>query len=194
MAHILGSSLYKSPLKVVLTPLYQMSSFAHAAEIIESMSMTVQPVLCFHVVAGFCIDIVNSKGCRCVPARWRYFSGKMSLKVRAGAAVWAVYASCCYCRPFSRILQFQSVKFQNIIQSNWSDPKKLDKNSTQKLFKQPKGLAVCELQAAGPLVLPWSCDCCSSPSSTLTKAEPWAYNKYRNGGHCSTINHLLDHH
>ena len=30
---------------------------------------------------------------------------------------------------------------------------KLDKNSTQKLFKQPKGLAVCELQAAGPLVL-----------------------------------------
>ena len=32
------------------------------------------------------------------------------------------------------------------------DPKKLDKNSTQKLFKQPKGLAVCELQAAGPLV------------------------------------------
>lgn len=92
MAHILGNSLYKSLLKVVLIPLYQMSSFAHAAEIIESMSMTVQPVLCFHVVAGFCIDIVNSKGCRCVPARWRYFSGKMSLKVRAGAAVWAVYA------------------------------------------------------------------------------------------------------
>ncbi len=30
---------------------------------------------------------------------------------------------------------------------------KLDKNSTQKLFKQPKGLAVCELQAASPLVL-----------------------------------------
>ena len=30
---------------------------------------------------------------------------------------------------------------------------KLDKNSTQKLFKQPKGLAVCELQVAGPLVL-----------------------------------------
>ena len=25
---------------------------------------------------------------------------------------------------------------------------------TQKLFKQPKGLAACELQAAGPLVLP----------------------------------------
>ena len=92
MAHILGNSLYKSPLKVVLIPLYQMSSFAHAAEIIESMSMTVQPVLCFHVVAGFCIDIVNSKGCRCVPARWRYFSGKMSLKVRAGTAIWAVYA------------------------------------------------------------------------------------------------------
>ncbi len=154
MAHILGNSLYKSLLKVALIPLYQMSSFAHAAEIIESMSMTVQPVLCFHVVAGFCIDIVNSKGCRCVPARWRYFSGKMSLKVRAGAAVWAVYASCYYCRPFSRILQFQSVKFQNIIQSNGSDPKKLDKNSTQKLFKQPKGLAACELQAAGPLVLP----------------------------------------
>ena len=100
MAHILGNSLYKSLLKVVLIPLYQMSSFAHAAEIIES------------------IDIVNSKGCRCVPARWCYFSGKMSLKVCAGAAVWAVYASCCYCRPFSRILQFQSVKFQNIIQSN----------------------------------------------------------------------------
>ena len=33
-------------------------------------------------------------------------------------------------------------------------PQKLDKNSTQKLFKQPKGLAVCELQAAGPLALP----------------------------------------
>ena len=32
-------------------------------------------------------------------------------------------------------------------------PKKLDKNSTQKLFKQPKGLAVCELQAVSPLVL-----------------------------------------
>ena len=118
MAHILGNSLYKSLLKVVLIPLYQMSSFAHAAEIIESINMTVQPVLCFHVGAGFCIDIVNSKGCRYVPARWRYFSGKMSLKVRAGAAVWAVYASCCYCRLFSRILQFQSVKFQNIIQSN----------------------------------------------------------------------------
>ena len=86
MAHILGNSLYKSLLKGVLIPLYQMSSFAHAAEIIESMSMTVQPVLCFHVVAGFCIDIVNSKGCRCVPARWCYFSGKMSLKVCAGAA------------------------------------------------------------------------------------------------------------
>lgn len=94
MAHVLGNSLYKSLLKVVLTPLYQMSSFAHAAEIIESMSMTVQPVLCFHVIAGFCIDIVNSKGCRCVPAR------------------------CCYCRPFSRILQFQSVKFDK---SNPSD-------------------------------------------------------------------------
>ena len=119
---ILGNSLYKSPLKVVLTLLYQMSSFAHAAEIIESISMTVQPVLCFHVVAGFCIDIVNSKGCRCVPARWRYFSGKMSLKVCAGAAVWAVYASCCYCRPFSRILQFQSVKFQNINRSNLKSP------------------------------------------------------------------------
>lgn len=58
MAHILGNSLYKSLLKVVLIPLYQMSSFAHAAEIIESMSMTVQPVLCFHVIAGFCIDII----------------------------------------------------------------------------------------------------------------------------------------
>ena len=122
MAHILGNSLYKSLLKVVLIPLYQMSSFAHAAEIIESMNMTVQPVLCFHVVAGFCIDIVNSKGCRCVPARCRYFFGKMSLKVCAGAAVWAVYASCCYCRLFSRILQFQSVKFQNIIQSNLKSP------------------------------------------------------------------------
>ena len=88
MAHILGNSLYKSLLKVVLIPLYQMSSFAHAAKIIESMNMTVQPVLCFHVVAGFCIDIVNSKGCRCVPARCHYFFGKMSLKVRAGAAVW----------------------------------------------------------------------------------------------------------
>ncbi len=50
MAHILGNSLYKSLLKVVLIPLYQMSSFAHAAEIIESMNMTVQPVHCFHVV------------------------------------------------------------------------------------------------------------------------------------------------
>lgn len=118
MAHILGNSLYKSLLKVVLIPLYQMSSFAHAAKIIESMNMTVQPVLGFHVITGFCIDIVNSKGCRCVPAKCRSFSGKMSLKVRVGAAVWAVYASCCYCRPFSRILQFQLVKFQNIIQSN----------------------------------------------------------------------------
>ena len=37
--------------------------------------------------------------------------------------------------------------------SHLNCPQKLDKNSTQKLFKQPKGLAVCELQAAGPLVL-----------------------------------------
>lgn len=61
MAHILGNSLYKSLLKVVLIPLYQMSSFAHAAEIIESMSMTVQPVLCFHIVAGFCIGIAAAR-------------------------------------------------------------------------------------------------------------------------------------
>ena len=72
-------------------------------------------MLIVHVLSHY---IVNSKGCRCVPARCRYFSGKVSLKVCAGAAVWAVYASCCYCRPFSRIFQFQSVKFQNIIQSN----------------------------------------------------------------------------
>ena len=72
-------------------------------------------LLIAHVLSHY---IVNSKGYRCVPAKCRYFSGKMSLKVRAGAAVWAVYASCCYCRLFSRILQFQSVKFQNIIQSN----------------------------------------------------------------------------
>ena len=107
MAHILGNSLYKSLLKVALIPLYQMSSFAHAAEIIESMSMTVQPVLCFHVVAGFCIDIVNSKGCRCVPARWRYFSGKMSLKVRAGAAVWAVFG----CIPISCLMLLAVLSF-----------------------------------------------------------------------------------
>ena len=61
MAHILGNSLYKSLLKVALIPLYQMSSFAHAAAIIESMSMTVQPVLCFHVIAGFRIDITAAR-------------------------------------------------------------------------------------------------------------------------------------
>ena len=73
--------------------------------------MTVQPVLCFHVVAGFCIDIVNSKGCRCVPARWRYFSGKMSLKVRAGAAVWAVYASD-FTISIGQISEYHSVKLK----------------------------------------------------------------------------------
>ena len=54
--------------------------------------------------------------------------------------------------------------------ADWSDSKKLDKNSTQKLFKQPKGLAVCESQAAGPLALPWSCDCCSNPDIQWTPA------------------------
>ena len=53
--------MYKSLLKVALILLYQMSSFAHAAEIIESMSMTVQPVLCFHVIAGFRIDITAAR-------------------------------------------------------------------------------------------------------------------------------------
>ena len=61
MAHILGNSLYKSPLKVALIPLYQMSSFAHAAEIVERMNMTVHPVLCFHVIAGFRIDITAAR-------------------------------------------------------------------------------------------------------------------------------------
>ena len=126
MAHILGNSLYKSLLKVVLIPLYQMSSFAHAAEIIESMNMTVQPVHCFHVVAGFCIDIVNSKGCRCVPARCRYFFGKMWLKVRAGVAVWgglcillllqAVWSD--FTISIGQISEYHSVKFDK---SNPSD-------------------------------------------------------------------------
>ena len=43
---------------------------------------------------------------------------------------------------------------QKIDEPSEVTPKKLDKNSTQKLFKQPKGLAACELQAAGPFVLP----------------------------------------
>ena len=47
-------------------------------------------ILIVHVLSHY---IVNSKGCRCVPARCRYFSGKMSLKVRADAAIWAVYAT-----------------------------------------------------------------------------------------------------
>ena len=46
-------------------------------------------MLIAHVLSHY---IVHSKGCRCVPAKCRYFSGKMSLKVCAGAAVWAVYA------------------------------------------------------------------------------------------------------
>lgn len=46
-------------------------------------------MLIAHVLSHY---IVNSKGCRCVPARCCYFSGKMSLKVCAGAAVLAVYA------------------------------------------------------------------------------------------------------
>ena len=33
----------------------------HAAEIIESVNMAVQPVLGFHVVAGFCIDITAAR-------------------------------------------------------------------------------------------------------------------------------------
>ena len=46
-----------------------------------------------HMLIAYVLShyIVNSKGCRCVPAKFRYFSGKMSLKVCAGAAVWAVY-------------------------------------------------------------------------------------------------------
>ena len=35
-----------------------------------------------------------------------------------------------------------------------SAPQKLDKNKAVKLFKQPKGLVVCEEQAASPLALP----------------------------------------
>lgn len=50
-------------------------------------------ILIVHVLSHY---IVNSKGCRCVPARRRYFSGKMSLKVRADAAIWAVYADYSY--------------------------------------------------------------------------------------------------
>ena len=46
-------------------------------------------MLIAHVLSHY---IVNSKGCRCVPAKCRYFSGKMSLKVRANVAIWAVYA------------------------------------------------------------------------------------------------------
>ena len=44
------------------------------------------------------------------------------------------------------------------------------------MFKQPKGLAVCELQAAGPLILPWSCDCCSNPDIQWAPAwsVPWS--------------------
>ena len=57
----------------------------------------------------------------------------------------------------------------------WSDPKKLDNILKQKLFKQPKGLAVCELQAASPLALPWSCGCCSNPDIQRVPAwsVPW---------------------
>ena len=33
-------------------------------------------------------------------------------------------------------------------------PKKLDKYYEHKLFKLPKGLVVCEVQAASPLALP----------------------------------------
>ena len=60
----------------------------------------------------------------------------------------------------------------------WSDPKKLDNNSKQKLFKRPKGLAVCELQAASPSALPWFCGCCSSPDSrsVLAWSVPWIQN------------------
>ena len=32
-----------------------------AAKIVERMNMTVQPVLCFHVVAGFCIDVTAAR-------------------------------------------------------------------------------------------------------------------------------------
>ena len=46
-------------------------------------------ILIVHVLSYY---IVNLKGCRCVPARCRYFSGKMSLKVHADAAIWAIYA------------------------------------------------------------------------------------------------------
>ena len=46
-------------------------------------------ILIVHVLSHY---IVNLKGCRCVPARCRYFSGKMSLKVHADVAIWAVYA------------------------------------------------------------------------------------------------------
>ena len=38
-----------------------MSSFAHAAEIVERMNMTVHPVLCLHVIAGFRIDITAAR-------------------------------------------------------------------------------------------------------------------------------------
>ena len=45
----------------------------------------------------------------------------------------------------------------------WSAPKKVRQNATQKLCKQLKGYVVCELQAADPLALPWSCGCYNSP-------------------------------
>lgn len=61
-------------------------------------------MLIAHVLSHY---IVNPKGCLCVPAKCRYFSGKMSLKVREGAAIWAVYARRLHCRltSFSRSLQ-----------------------------------------------------------------------------------------
>ena len=103
-----GNVLVKGPVNIVFSHFFQ-----------DNTHCVIWAMIC-HMLIAYVLShyIVNSKGCHCVSARCRYFSGKMSLKVRAGAAVWAVYASCCYCRPFSRILQFQSVKFEK---SNPSD-------------------------------------------------------------------------
>jgi len=38
-------------------------------------------------------------------------------------------------------------------------PQKTDKHFEQKLFKQLKGFAACEEQAADPLALPWRSGC-----------------------------------
>ena len=54
-------------------------------------------------------------------------------------------------------------------------PQKVRQIFIAKLLKQPKGLVVCELQAASPSVLPWSCGCCSNPDIQRVPAwsAPW---------------------